>query len=96
MRLDVGFGAFISIGLIFLIQVCMLYSTESWSQRMFIAYCDLESTIIEKFEAENESKLNEMRSKELRGLFGNVAHDLKTPSCDDVRIGIISTRGPGN
>jgi signal transduction histidine kinase/DNA-binding NarL/FixJ family response regulator len=77
--LKLGVVAYVSVFLVIGMQVIMMYIYESYCRRVYIAYINLESSLRRKIEAENEIRLMEMQSAELKHLIGNVAHDLKTP-----------------
>jgi signal transduction histidine kinase/ActR/RegA family two-component response regulator len=61
------------------LQCLILYEYENFSRRMYLNQTLALQSHKNMLNAENDAVLKELRTTELRHLFGNVAHDLKTP-----------------
>jgi signal transduction histidine kinase/ActR/RegA family two-component response regulator len=61
------------------LEAVVIYGMEKYSRQMFTLFVSSQSHLAEKFRADNEKVLGDMRTDELKHLIGNVAHDLKTP-----------------
>ena len=64
---------------VLLLAFAQLYDSETTSMISFLSIINLEATVRQSLQVENEKHLADMNTAELRSLFGNVAHDLKTP-----------------
>ncbi|CAE7491194.1 dhkK [Symbiodinium microadriaticum] len=71
-----------AVTVVVLMQSIIVIEYEHFSRRMYLQACGSVSVISHhraKLEAENETRLMDRQGVEMRHLFGNVAHDLKTP-----------------
>lgn len=57
----------------------VLYDYERSLKKLYEDSMNLSATMMAKLEIENEKKLVQLKSEEMRILIGNVAHDLKSP-----------------
>ena len=77
MNSEVNFFVGLLLALIF--EVLVVFDFKRYLHRTHANIIQIENTIRAQVQAEQDRKMEESRSSELRYLFGNVAHDLKTP-----------------
>jgi CheY-like chemotaxis protein/signal transduction histidine kinase len=78
-RIGVPLSSVMALLLTLILQCMILYEYENFSRRMYLNQTIAIQSHKNMLSAENEVVLKDLRTAELRHLFGNVAHDLKTP-----------------
>jgi len=71
--------AYFSILVLYLLESIVIYDNENTLYHLYLSYMKQEENLLQKFKADNENELLLIKEEELRYLFGNVAHDLKSP-----------------
>mmetsp|Transcript_9008 Transcript_9008/g.15246 ORF Transcript_9008/g.15246 Transcript_9008/m.15246 type:complete len:788 (+) Transcript_9008:149-2512(+) len=77
MNQDASFFVGLSLTLIF--EGLIVFDYKRYLHRSYVTMIEIEVTVRAQVQAEQNRKLEENKSAEMRYLFGNVAHDLKTP-----------------
>eukprot|EP00602_Paraphysomonas_sp_CaronLab_P000017 CAMPEP_0185028026 /NCGR_PEP_ID=MMETSP1103-20130426/13440_1 /TAXON_ID=36769 /ORGANISM="Paraphysomonas bandaiensis, Strain Caron Lab Isolate" /LENGTH=589 /DNA_ID=CAMNT_0027562255 /DNA_START=611 /DNA_END=2380 /DNA_ORIENTATION=- len=79
VRVGVGKHILAFIALLVVGQFVVLQDYESYTRRVYLNMSNIESSVKQEVEANNQQHLLDMQSKEMRALIANCAHDLKSP-----------------
>jgi signal transduction histidine kinase/CheY-like chemotaxis protein len=76
---DTSISSYFSITAIYLLGAVVLYDNERTLRQLYVHHMAQEENLLVKLKSKNEQELIELKESQLRNLFGNVAHDFKTP-----------------